>query len=184
MFVISHGQKHRSWRVCFTWFQYVTAFGSNGTGVTDFGFSHSESMGPAVAMGVKTRFAAASATNYERLTTAPARKCFTSTWSCTEPTRTGSGGVYVERGGQTWSKQVNRAQTYRETKNEGPYARPIRYEEPGYFPLENQEKKASALRSHASLKRPPNRVSKQISTCYSYCSLLGYCCRCSVLLIV
>ena len=37
-FVISHGQKHRSWRVLFTWFQYVTVFGSNEAGVSNFGF--------------------------------------------------------------------------------------------------------------------------------------------------
>ena len=35
--VISHGPKHRSWRVIFTWFRYVTALGSKGTGVPDFG---------------------------------------------------------------------------------------------------------------------------------------------------
>ena len=29
MFVISHGQKHRSWRVLSTWFQYFTVFDSN-----------------------------------------------------------------------------------------------------------------------------------------------------------
>ena len=33
----SHVQKLRSWRVHFSWFQYITVFGSNGTGVPDSG---------------------------------------------------------------------------------------------------------------------------------------------------
>ena len=38
LFVISHGRKHRSWRVFFPWVSVLPIFGSNGAGVPSFGF--------------------------------------------------------------------------------------------------------------------------------------------------
>ena len=91
-----------------------------------------------------------SATNSQRLPTAPARERFVSSaCACTEPAGTGTGAVCVERGGQTWSPQKIMNQTHMlthtcgETENKALYSH--RFVMTSFFSLETPRKKVCAF---------------------------------------